>query len=143
MKQSQYLVELRALDPPELNERLRQVRTELFNLRFRAATGQLENHRHIREVRHQIAQVLTVIQGRALGLEEIVKPQELARETAAKPRRRRRGADAGRAEPEVAAEDETASATAVATEPGPAAAAAPPAEGQDADEDDATEDADG
>jgi large subunit ribosomal protein L29 len=57
---------------PALNERLKEARTELFNLRFQAATGQLENHRQIRNVRRQIAQVLTVMQGRSLGFEQVL-----------------------------------------------------------------------
>lgn len=72
MKLAQNLSELRSLDSVELNEHLKEARTELFNLRFQAATGQLENHRQIRMVRRRIAQVLTVIQGRSLGIEEIV-----------------------------------------------------------------------
>ncbi|MHB8510036.1 MAG: 50S ribosomal protein L29 [Candidatus Dormibacteria bacterium] len=71
MKLTENLNELRTLDVPELDARLKQVRTELFNLRFQAATGQLENHRQIRLVRRQIAQVLTVMHGRKLGLEEV------------------------------------------------------------------------
>ena len=72
MKQTQHLQELRQLELPELDARLKEVRTELFNLRFQAATGQLDNHRQIRSVRRQIAAVLTVMQGRRLGIEELV-----------------------------------------------------------------------
>ena len=72
MKTAQHIAELRTLEAQDLNDRLKEARTELFNLRFQAATGQLENHRQIRAVRRQIAQVLTVIQGRQLGLEERV-----------------------------------------------------------------------
>src|SRR5437660_1024311 len=78
------------MDLPQLDERLKQARTELFNLRFQAATGQLENHRQIRHVRRQIAQVLTVMQGRRLGLEDI---EVEATPTPAAPRTRGRGAD--------------------------------------------------
>jgi large subunit ribosomal protein L29 len=74
MKTTQHLSDLRAMDMTELDARLKQVRTELFNLRFQAATGQLENHRQIRQVRRQIAQVLTVMQGRRLGFEDVVMP---------------------------------------------------------------------
>jgi large subunit ribosomal protein L29 len=65
MKKTQHLSELRQMELPELDARLKEVRTELFNLRFQAATGQLDNHR-------QIAAVLTVIQGRRLGIEDLV-----------------------------------------------------------------------
>ena len=72
MKTAAHISELRQMEIGDLDARLKEVRTELFNLRFQAATGQLENHRQIRAVRRQIAQVLTVIQGRQLGLEERV-----------------------------------------------------------------------
>ena len=72
MRAAALISELRQMEIGDLDARLKEVRTELFNLRFQAATGQLENHRQIRAVRRQIAQVLTVIQGRQLGLEERV-----------------------------------------------------------------------
>src|SRR6202165_5167855 len=72
MQRAQHISDLRQMEISDLDARLKEVRTELFNLRFQAATGQLENHRQIRHVRRQIAQVLTVIQGRQLGLEEKV-----------------------------------------------------------------------
>jgi large subunit ribosomal protein L29 len=72
MKAALHLSELRTMDASDLNDRLKEARTELFNLRFQAATGQLENHRQIRAVRRRIAQVLTVLQGRSMGFEEIV-----------------------------------------------------------------------
>jgi large subunit ribosomal protein L29 len=72
MKAALHIAELRTMDASDLNERLKEARTELFNLRFQAATGQLENHRQIRAVRHRIAQVLTVLQGRSMGFEELV-----------------------------------------------------------------------
>ena len=72
MKAAQHLSELRTLEGSDLNDKLKEARSELFNLRFQAATGQLENHRQIRAVRRRIAQVLTVIQGRSLGFEDMV-----------------------------------------------------------------------
>jgi large subunit ribosomal protein L29 len=72
MKSALHLSELRTLEGPDLKERLKDARTELFNLRFQAATGQLDNHRQIRAVRRRIAQVLTVMQGRLMGFEEMV-----------------------------------------------------------------------
>jgi large subunit ribosomal protein L29 len=75
VKSTQTLNELRTMEGSELNARLKEVRTELFNLRFQAATGQLENHRQIRNVRRQIAQVLTVLSGRQLGIEDIVSAE--------------------------------------------------------------------
>ena len=46
---------------PDLQKQLKTSRQELFNLRFQMATGQLSNHRQIRHVRHDLAQILTEI----------------------------------------------------------------------------------
>jgi len=48
------------LDDDELAQRLKQSREELFNLRFQHAAGQLENTSRLREVRRDIARILTV-----------------------------------------------------------------------------------
>ncbi|MBC7294012.1 MAG: 50S ribosomal protein L29 [Thermoleophilia bacterium] len=44
----------------ELEQRLKQSREELFNLRFQHATGQLENTSRLRQVRRDIARIMTV-----------------------------------------------------------------------------------
>ena len=51
--------ELRELSAEQLEDRLRELREELFNLRFQYATRQLTNTARIREVRRDIARVLT------------------------------------------------------------------------------------
>ena len=51
--------ELRELSEEQLADRLRELREELFNLRFQYATRQLTNTARIREVRRDIARVLT------------------------------------------------------------------------------------
>lgn len=61
--------ELRALSDAELHKRLLEARRELFNLRFQVATRKLENVRRIREVRKDIARVLTVLGERERGVE--------------------------------------------------------------------------
>jgi large subunit ribosomal protein L29 len=53
--------EVRELDVEELEERLIATRRELFNLRFQHATGQLENTGQLKEVRRNIARLLTVL----------------------------------------------------------------------------------
>lgn len=58
--------ELRDLTPDQLDDRLRELREELFNLRFQQATRQLTNTSRIREVRRDIARVLTFQGGGAL-----------------------------------------------------------------------------
>ena len=51
--------ELRELSGEQLEDRLRELREELFNLRFQYATRQLTNTARIKEVRRDIARVLT------------------------------------------------------------------------------------
>ena len=60
--------ELRALSPEDLAEKLAEAKEELFNLRFQAATGQLESHGRLRLVRHDIARIYTVLRERELGI---------------------------------------------------------------------------
>ncbi|GAA0734331.1 50S ribosomal protein L29 [Clostridium oceanicum] len=55
------LQELRNSTPQELQTKLKDLKSELFNLRFQLATGQLENPMRIREVKKSIAQVKTII----------------------------------------------------------------------------------
>ena len=50
----------------ELNTKLSELKEELFNLRFRHATGQLENPNVIAVVKKDIARVKTVIREREL-----------------------------------------------------------------------------
>jgi len=56
--------ELRELPDEELLSRLEGQKEELFNLRFQAATGQLDNPMRVKEVRHDIARILTILRGR-------------------------------------------------------------------------------
>jgi len=60
--------ELRELTEEELVLRLKEAKEELFNLRFQMATGQLDNNRRLRTVRHDIARIYTVMRERELGL---------------------------------------------------------------------------
>ncbi|MBF6297720.1 MULTISPECIES: 50S ribosomal protein L29 [Nocardia] len=60
--------ELRELTEDELVAKLRESKEELFNLRFQMATGQLDNNRRLRVVRHEIARIYTVMRERELGL---------------------------------------------------------------------------
>jgi len=53
--------DLQALSMPDLQKKLKDSRQELFNLRFQMATGQLQNHRQIRHIRRNLAQILTEI----------------------------------------------------------------------------------
>jgi len=60
--------ELRALADDELVGKLKEAKEELFNLRFQAATGQLESHGRLRAVRTDIARIYTVMRERELGI---------------------------------------------------------------------------
>ena len=66
--------ELRELSDEELVVRVREAKEELFNLRFQMATGQLDNNRRLRTVRHDIARIYTIMRERELGLS--VAPDE-------------------------------------------------------------------
>ncbi len=55
---------LREMTSQELREQLEKDRQELFNLRFQAATQQLDNPRRSREVRKNIARILTLLHER-------------------------------------------------------------------------------
>ena len=61
--------ELRELPDEELLSRLELQKEELFNLRFQAATGQLDNPMRIKQVRHDIARLLTVLRTRQSEIE--------------------------------------------------------------------------
>ncbi|MEY4493340.1 MAG: hypothetical protein RL355_689 [Actinomycetota bacterium] len=60
--------DLRGLANDELVSKLREAKEELFNLRFQAATGQLESHGRLRAVRKDIARLYTVMRERELGI---------------------------------------------------------------------------
>ncbi len=56
--------EARELSDRELEEKLFEFKEELFNLRFQLATGQLENHMRIKDVRKIIARIKTIMRER-------------------------------------------------------------------------------
>ena len=60
--------ELRELTNQELDQKLDELKDELFNLRFQSATGQVENPMRIRQVRKDIARVKTVKRERELNI---------------------------------------------------------------------------
>ncbi len=59
--------EIRAMSDKEIDEKIRDLKEELFNLRFQLATGQLDNVMRIREVKRAIARVKTIKRERELG----------------------------------------------------------------------------
>ena len=66
--------ELRAMDAETLEDKLKEAKEELFNLRFQNATGQLDNTARLKTVRREIARIYTVVRERELGIiEEVVE----------------------------------------------------------------------
>ena len=61
-------VEIRKLSESELNKKLFDLQSELFNLRFQMATGQLENPAAIGNVKKDIARVKTIQTERKLNI---------------------------------------------------------------------------
>jgi large subunit ribosomal protein L29 len=59
--------EIRDLTTAEIEQKVKSLKEELFNLRFQLATGQLENTARIREVRKSIARMKTVITEREIA----------------------------------------------------------------------------
>ncbi len=58
--------EIRELSSQELEQKLDELKAELFNLRFQLATGQLENPMRIREVKKTYARIKTILREREL-----------------------------------------------------------------------------
>ncbi len=67
--------ELRELPLEQLVTKLKEAKAELFNLRVQSATGQLDNNRRLKVVRHEIARIYTIMRERELGLS--VEPSEV------------------------------------------------------------------
>ena len=61
------MVEIRKLATEDLNKKLEEIKKELFNLKFSAATGNLEKPHRIKELRHEVAKIKTVIRERELN----------------------------------------------------------------------------
>ncbi|GEK30780.1 50S ribosomal protein L29 [Kurthia zopfii] len=59
--------DIRELTSIEIEDKVKSLKEELFNLRFQLATGQLENTARIREVRKTIARMKTVIRQREIS----------------------------------------------------------------------------
>ena len=60
--------EVRRLTPDQLSEQLVQLKKEQFNLRFQAATGQMEKTHRVNEIRKDIARIKPVLRGKAAAV---------------------------------------------------------------------------
>lgn len=63
--------DIRKLTTDEINAKIKESKEELFNLRFQQATGNLEKPSRLRDLRHQVARLKTVLREREL--EEVSK----------------------------------------------------------------------
>ena len=61
---------IRDIADAELNQKLAELKIELFNLRFQHATNQLDNPMRMKEVKKTIAQIKTVLKERELGINQ-------------------------------------------------------------------------
>ncbi|GEB77624.1 50S ribosomal protein L29 [Sporolactobacillus inulinus] len=61
--------DIRNLTTAEVEENMKSLKEELFNLRFQLATGQLENPARIRAVRKSIARAKTILRERELNVQ--------------------------------------------------------------------------
>ncbi|MGY6498587.1 MAG: 50S ribosomal protein L29 [Microcella sp.] len=76
--------ELDTFEDERLLDELKRAKEELFNLRFQAATGQLESHGRLRAVKRDIARIYTVIRERELGIRATPAPLETPEKPAKK-----------------------------------------------------------
>ena len=76
--------ELDELNATDLEAKLREAKEELFNLRFQAATGQLDNNSRLRVVKKDIARIYTVVRERELGIRTTPGQSEAAQNEEAK-----------------------------------------------------------
>jgi large subunit ribosomal protein L29 len=53
--------DVRSLSPEERQQKLVEMKQELFNLRFQHATGQLENPQRLKQIKRDVARVQTII----------------------------------------------------------------------------------
>jgi len=65
--------DVHALNDHDLVERLKEARQEAFNLRFRHATGEVENTAGLRGARRDVARLLTVARQRGIDLDKEMK----------------------------------------------------------------------
>ncbi|MEJ5253895.1 MAG: 50S ribosomal protein L29 [Acidimicrobiales bacterium] len=67
---------LRDLNDAELLDRLAEAKQELFNLRFQHATGQLENHARLGQVKRDVARIMTELRAREIAAAEALAQNE-------------------------------------------------------------------
>ncbi|BDZ63878.1 50S ribosomal protein L29 [Agromyces mangrovi Wang et al. 2018] len=93
-------IELDTFEDERLVDELKKAKEELFNLRFQAATGQLESHGRLKAVKRDIARIYTVIRERELGIRATPAPVEVPAK-AEKPAKKTKKAAAAEADAET------------------------------------------
>jgi large subunit ribosomal protein L29 len=68
--------DLREKSDEDLVQELRDAKEALFNLRFQAATGQLESHGRLKAVRRDIARIYTIMRERELSITPVVTEEK-------------------------------------------------------------------
>ena len=89
MANNQRISDLRVMSEDQLKEEILKLKKEQFNLRFQAASGQLENTARVRQIRRDIARIKTIARQapQAEGAVKIkVAPEPKAKPVAAKPK---------------------------------------------------------
>ncbi len=78
--------DVRVMTVDQIDDEVLKLKKEQFNLRFQRATGQLENTSRVREVRHDVARLKTILrQKRAGDAPAAAQPKSGARRAKAKP----------------------------------------------------------
>ncbi len=62
--------EIRQMSDAEMEKRMKELKSELFNLRFQLATGQLDNPMRIKGVKKDIARIMTITKERAMSVQK-------------------------------------------------------------------------
>lgn len=70
--------EVRELDTEELHLKIAELKEELFNLRFQLATGQLDNHKRIGQVKRDVARIRTILRERDYAAAEAARTAQPA-----------------------------------------------------------------
>ena len=67
MKNSESIKEFKKLNSSEINEKITQLRKDLFNLRFKQATRQLNETHQFKIIKKQVAQLLTLSKSHSIA----------------------------------------------------------------------------
>jgi len=93
--------QVRSMTPDQLGDELVKLKKEQFNLRFQAASGQLENTARVRQIRRDIARIKTISRQKPAG-EPGARPA-LARAPASAPKAKAKAKTATKAKPKTKA----------------------------------------